>query len=150
MFEGLLAFFRDPGGYETELPEADAQHAMGALLVRAAKVDNEYQVSEIQRIDKVLARQHGLDPVEAAKMRAACEKLEREIPDTVEIAAILNNAVSMEEKEATLRALWSVAYADGIMHKEEDRLLHLIEAALDIPDDRAKAIQAEAEAARAS
>ena len=37
MLERLTAFFGNPAGYHTPLPEADASHAMGALLVRAAK-----------------------------------------------------------------------------------------------------------------
>ncbi len=141
MFEGLLAFLRNPGGYETPLPEADAGHAMGALLVRAAKADNDYLFEEIQLIDKVLGKRHGLDPVEAAKYRASCERLETEMPDTAEIAGIIKDAISKDEREATLRALWAVVYADGIKHSEEDRLLHQIEDVMGIPPDRARELQ---------
>jgi len=141
MFESLLAFIRNPSGYETPLPEADASHAMGALMVRAAKADNAYLFEEIRLIDHVLAKRHDLDPVEAAKMRAACEKLEEEMPDTADMTAILKNAVSETEKEATLSALWAVVYADGIKHDEEDRLLHQIEDVLGITPARARELQ---------
>ncbi len=144
MFEGLLAFLRNPGGYETPLPEADAGHAMGALLVRAAKADHAYLFEEIQLIDKVIAKRHGLDPVEAAKYRASCERLETEMPDTSEIAIIIKNAISENEREATLRALWAVVYADGIKHTEEDKLLHQIEEVLGIAPSRAKELQSAA------
>jgi len=53
MFDNLLAFLRNPTGYETPLPEADASHAMGALMVRAAKADNAYLFEEIRLIDQV-------------------------------------------------------------------------------------------------
>ena len=92
MFDNLLAFLRNPTGYETPLPEADASHAMGALMVRAAKADNAYLFEEIRLIDQVLAQRHGLDPVAAAKFRAGCEKLENEMPDTDEITGILKKA----------------------------------------------------------
>ena len=144
MFDGLLAYLRNPGGYETPLPEADATHALGALMVRAAKADNAYLFEEIRLIDQVLARRHGLNPVEAAKMRAECERLEEEMPSTTEIAEIVKNAVSMEERETTLRALWDVVYADGIKHDEEDRLLHQIEEVMGIAPDRARTLQQEA------
>ena len=145
MLERLTAFFGNPAGYHTPLPEADASHAMGALLVRAAKADHTYLVEEIARIDKILSKRHGINPVAAAKMRAECELLEREIPQTTEIAAILKTAIGTEEKEATLLALWQVVYADGIMHEEEDEVLHQIEAVLGVAPARAKELQAQAE-----
>ena len=54
MLERLTAFFGNPAGYHTPLPDADAQHALGALLVRAAKADNTYLVEEIAQIDKLV------------------------------------------------------------------------------------------------
>jgi uncharacterized tellurite resistance protein B-like protein len=123
------------------LPEADARHAMGALMVRAAKADNTYLFEEIQVIDRVLAGRYGLNPIEAAKMRAACQKLESQMPDTSEMTGILKNAISSDEKEATLSALWAVVYADGVKHAEEDALLHQIEDVLGISPERAKELQ---------
>ena len=145
MLERLTAFFGNPSGYHTELPEADASHAMGALLVRAAKADDAYLFEEIAMIDRILAQRHDLNPVEAAKMRAECELLEREIPRTKEIATILEKAISTSEKEATLLALWRVVFADGVRRDEEDRLLHRIEEVLGVAPERAKELQAQAE-----
>ncbi len=145
MLERLTAFFGNPAGYHTELPEADASHAMGALLVRAAKADDAYLFEEIALIDRILAQRHDLNPVEAAKMRAECELLEREIPRTKEIATILEKAISTSEKEATLVALWRVVFADGVKRDEEDRLLHRIEEVLGVAPERAKELQKLAE-----
>jgi uncharacterized tellurite resistance protein B-like protein len=145
MLERLTAFFGNPAGYHTPLPEADAQHAMGALLVRAAKADHTYLVEEIAMIDKILAQRHGINPVAAAKMRAECELLERKIPQTMDIAAILETAIGTTEKEATLLALWQVVYADGIMHAEEDEVLHQIEVVFGVGPERAKELQVQAQ-----
>jgi len=97
MLERLRALFGDPSAYHTPLPDTDAAHAMGALLVRAAKADHAYLFEEIAVIDRVLAARHGLNPVEAAKMRAECELLERAIPDTPDVGAILKGAISTDE-----------------------------------------------------
>lgn len=144
MLETLLSFLGKPAGYQTPLPEADARHAMGALMVRAAKADNTILFEEIKVIDQVLAQRYELSPVEAAKMRAACEKLESQMPDTSEMTVILKDAISSEEKEATLSALWAVVYADGVNHAEEDTLLHQIEEVLGVSPERAKALQLQA------
>lgn len=141
MFENLLALLGHAKTYQTPLPEADAQHAMGALLVRAAKADHTFLFEEIQVIDQVLAQRFDLNPIEAAKMRASCEKLEAEMPDTAEMTGIIKDAISADEKEATLSALWSVVYADGVKHDEEDTLLHEIEAVLGVSKKRAKELQ---------
>jgi uncharacterized tellurite resistance protein B-like protein len=141
MFDQLRALFGNPTAYTTPLPEADARHAMGMLMVRAAKADQRYLFAEIKLIDRVLAARHGLNPVEAAQMRAACEKLEAEMPDTEEVARILRDAVGLAEREATLHALWKVVFADGVKRDVEEQVLHQIEAVLGIPPARAKELQ---------
>ncbi len=143
MFDRLLALFNNPESYETPLPESDARHAMGTLMVRAAQADQAYLFEEIELIDRVLAERNGLNPVEAAKMRAACERLEEEMPDTDALAGMLKTAIGTEEAEATLRALWRVVFADGIKHDEEDKILHQIELVLGVSPERAKTLQDE-------
>jgi len=144
MFENLLKFFGSPNSYETPLPEADAKHAIGALLVRAAKADKAYLFEEVEQIDRVLAERNGLNIVEAAKMRAACEKLEESMPDTSQLVDLLHNAISAAEKEATVRALWTVVFADGVEHEEEDELMHEVERVLGLTPGVAKRLHDEA------
>ncbi|WP_298293858.1 TerB family tellurite resistance protein [uncultured Litoreibacter sp.] len=143
MFDQLRALFSSASDYHTPLPESDARHAVGTLMVRAAKADKAYLFEEIELIDKILAKRNDLDVVEAAKMRASCERLEEEMPATEELATILKGAISTEEKEATLRALWHVVFADGVETEEEDQVLHEIEAVLGVSPKRAKQLHDE-------
>ncbi len=144
MFENLLKLIGNPTAYKTPLPEADAKHAIGALLVRAAKADKAYLFEEVEQIDKILAERNGLNIVEAAKMRAACEKLEEAMPNTGQLMAILQDAISAAEKEATVRVLWSVVFADGVEHEEEDELMHEVENMLGLSPGLAKRLHDEA------
>ncbi|MEM9639364.1 MAG: TerB family tellurite resistance protein, partial [Pseudomonadota bacterium] len=59
------------------LPQPNAQLALGALLVRVAMADRNYQASEVGQIDRILAATFDLKQLEAAKLRATCEALER-------------------------------------------------------------------------
>lgn len=127
MFEGILALFSLAKGYRTKLPEADASTALGALLVRVAKADNVYLFQEVKQIDKILAARNGINILQAAKLRAQCEKLEESMPETAAIIEVMNEVVDISEREAMVAALWSVAFADGLEHEAEDDLLHLIE-----------------------
>lgn len=138
MFENLLAYFQSPEPAKTLLPEADAKHALGALLVRTAKIDKAYLFEEVEQIDQLLAAMHDLNPVEAARMRAQCEKLEQDIPATTDLASILRSAVSQSDREAAVKALWRVVFADGVETEEEDEILHKIEETLGVAPDVAK------------
>ncbi len=138
MFSRILALFHLDNDFSTPLPEADARNALGALMVRAAKADHAYLFEEVEKIDAVLRKLYGLNPVQAAKMRAGCEKLEEEIPATEDLAEILHNAISVEAREAAVAALWSVVFADGEERPEEDLLLHAIEKSLGVSPEVSK------------
>jgi uncharacterized tellurite resistance protein B-like protein len=143
MFEKLIEFFSNPNTYETPMPKADADHVIGALMVRAAKADRAYLFEEVETIDRVLSERHNIGPIDAAKMRAACERLEEAMPDTVELAAILREAVGTDELEDALRSLWRIVFADGIERDEEDEVLHKVEAMLGVTPERAKELHHE-------
>jgi uncharacterized tellurite resistance protein B-like protein len=60
------------------------------------------------------------------------------MPVTEDLAGILHDAINMEDREAAVTALWSVVFADGVEHEEEDELLHAVEAALGVSPADAK------------
>ncbi len=138
MFESILALFQRTTPSETKLPPADAKHALGALLIRAAKADHAYLFEEVEQIDDVLAARYNLNPVEAAKLRASCELLEEAMPETGDLAEILHAAIDLAEREATVAAMWSVVFADGIEEEEEDKLLQEVEALLGVSPEVSK------------
>lgn len=101
------------------LPEMDEKLALGALMVRVALSDKVYHLTEISEIDHLLGQFYGLKPVEAAKMRATCEKLEKQAPDSDEFAHMIRETVSEDTRIAALEAMWKVALADGKRTPEE-------------------------------
>jgi uncharacterized tellurite resistance protein B-like protein len=122
------------GPEPTRLPDTDAKLALAALLVRIARTDGLYAAEEVERIDRVLAVRHGLDPFAAARLRAEAEDLEREAPDTVRFTRALKDAVAIEDRAELMTALWSVALADGLREAHEDRLLRLVANLLGLTD----------------
>lgn len=147
MFERILSLFATAPS-QTPLPEQDVPHALGALLVRAAKADRAYLFEEVEQIDLILSDLHGFNPVQAAKFRAECERLDDSMPDTDALAAVLHNAIPMAEREACVAALWRVVFADGVEQAEEDAVLHAVEEALGVPPEVARRLhdQAQSEA----
>ena len=116
------------------LPEPDAELALATLLVRVARSDGLYAAEEVERIDRVLARFHGLDPFAAARLRSQAEDLERDAPDTVRFTRALKDAVALEDRADLMTALWSVALADGLREAHEDRLMRLVANLLGLTD----------------
>ena len=116
------------------LTEPDARLALAALLVRIARTDGLYAVEEVERIDRVLAMRHGLDPFAAAKLRTEAEDVETEAPDTVRFTRALKEAVPVGERSDLMTALWSVALADGLREAHEDQLLRLVSNLLGLTD----------------
>lgn len=132
MFGDLLRRLTAPD--PEPLPDTDARMALTALLVRLAKADGDYAVEEIRRIDRITAARYGLNPVEAAKLRARAETLEHEAPDTVRFTRAIKDAVPYEDRAAVIEALWEVVLADGVREDEEDALLRMVAPMLGISD----------------
>jgi uncharacterized tellurite resistance protein B-like protein len=118
----------------TRLPEPDARLALAALLVRIARTDGLYAAEEVERIDRVLALRHGLDPFAAARLRTEAEEIESAAPDTVRFTRALKEATAVEDRAELLTALWSVALADGQREAHEDRLMRLVANLLGLTD----------------
>ena len=128
------------------LPDPDAELALGALLVRVAMSDENYQFVEISLIDKILARVYHHSPLEAAKIRAICEKLHAAAPDTDTFAALIRETTSHEERLEAIEAIWTVVLADGREYETEIQMVEDIRMALGLSHaeseaahDRAKA-----------
>lgn len=114
----LFQAFR-PANKPDPLPDPDAELALGALLVRVAKSDRDYQVEEISLIDRILARLYGHNAIEAAKVRATCEKLHAAAPDTDTFGKLIRETTGLVERLNALEALWEVVLADGREQKGE-------------------------------
>ncbi|WP_101065415.1 tellurite resistance TerB family protein [Roseovarius salinarum] len=127
------------------LPEPDERLALGALMVRVAKSDSDYQLAEISRIDRLLSRLYALGPVEAAKMRATCEKLDRAAPDTAHFAHLIRESVSFEARVDALEALWEVTLADGVRDEAELSVMHAAQEALGLSETDSAAARTRAE-----
>ncbi|MCB1342410.1 MAG: TerB family tellurite resistance protein [Pseudooceanicola sp.] len=124
------------------LPDPDAELALGALMVRIARSDRAYQFEEISLIDRILARIYGHNAIEAAKVRATCEKLHAAAPESDTFARLIRETTGEAERLAALEALWEVVLADGREDLAETKIV-----------DEARRIiglsQADSEAARA-
>jgi len=108
---------------QTTLPDPDAELALGALLVRVAQADRDYKLEEIRLIDRILARLYQHNAIEAAKVRATCEKLHAAAPDTDTFGKLIRETTDLQERLAALEALWEVVLADGNSDEGEIKIV---------------------------
>lgn len=144
MLERLKTFFARRAPAPKPLPEPDAKLALGVLLVRTAWADKAYLFEEIEQIDRILAHDNGLNAVEAAKMRATCEKLAHDIDDDMHMAELIRENVDYAHRRETVQSLWAVAKADGITDEREVALVDLIQNTLGIEQQDSDAARMQA------
>lgn len=141
IIDRILARFHKTAPLKAPLPEPDANMALVALMIRVAKADKLYAVEEIAKIDKLITELFGHNPVEAAKMRATCEKLEAVAPHEGHFAKLIHDSLTKSRRLKALRALHSVMRADGVERPEEEDVLIQTSAALgfkSLPADLAR------------
>ncbi len=122
MLKKFFQAFR-PSSHQDTLPDPDAELALGALLVRVAQSDRDYQLEEISLIDRILARLYQHNAIEAAKVRATCEKLHAAAPETDTFGKLIRETTGLEERLAALDALWEVVLADGQQQEGELKIV---------------------------
>ena len=132
MFQDFLRRLTAPA--PKPLDEIDSRLALGALLVRIARTDGDYADVEIQQIDQALIKRYDLSATEAAALRAECEALEAEAPDTVRFTRAIKETVSYEDRVHVIEALWAVVMADGVREDEEDSMMRMTASLLGVSD----------------
>ncbi len=135
MFADLIRRLTDPA--PTPLADTDARLALGALLVRLARADGDYSPIEIARIDAILTKRYGLSDPTA--LRAECEALEAEAPDTVRFTRAIKDAVAYEDRRAVIASMWEIVLADGERDDAENSIMRMVAPMLGVTDQDSNA-----------
>lgn len=112
------------------LPQADARHLLGALMIRVAQADATLRVEELREMDRLLGAMFGLGPVEAARLRAESERLAQALPAMAELGPMLRAALPPAHRADLRAALRRVAEADGDWDPREAQVIEAVSALL--------------------
>ena len=130
MWNKLLNIFSD----ETEKEEISSDDAIAAILVRAAKTDNEYTESEKKLIDHLLANKLNISLEDAKLLRLQGQELEMEINDNVQLTRIIKQDIPYEDRHQLIEQLWSIVLDDNNRTPEENKLMRVLTHLLGISD----------------
>lgn len=108
--------------------------AVAALMVEAARMDDDFSADERGAIERLLAVQFRKSAAEAHALveqaHAAVRGSTQLFPFTREICRRLEPA----ERGRIIEMLWKVAYADGTLDAHEDMLVRRIAGLIHVPD----------------
>ena len=108
--------------------------AIAAILVRAAKTDNEYTESEKKLIDHLLANNLNISQEDARLLRLQGQELELEINDNVQLTRIIKQDIPYEDRHQLIEQLWSIILDDNNRTPEENKLMRVLTHLLGISD----------------
>jgi len=136
MLGHLLTLFKDPEAPIDLTPE-DGREAVAAILVEAAKADDDYTADERAHIARVLAARYGLSPAEAVELREVGEAAQAAATDLVRFTKAVKRAVPHEDRVGVVEAVWEIAYADGVRDHAENALVRRLCGLLYVEDREA-------------
>lgn len=108
--------------------------AIAAILVRAAKTDNEYTESEKKLIDHLLANNLNISQEDARLLRLQGQELEMEINDNVQLTRIIKQDIPYEDRHQLIEQLWSIVLDDNNRTPEENKLMRVLTHLFGISD----------------
>ncbi len=120
-----------PEAYEQGIT---SNSAIAAILVRAAKTDNEYTESEKKLIDHLLANNLNISQEDARILRLRGQELEMEINDNVQLTRIIKQDIPYEDRHQLIEQLWSIVLDDNNRTPEENKLMRVLTHLLGISD----------------
>ena len=108
--------------------------AIAAILVRAAKTDNEYTESEKKLIDHLLTNKLNISLEDARLLRLQGQELEMQINDNVQLTRIIKQDIPYEDRHQLIEQLWSIVLDDNNRTPEENKLMRVLTHLLGISD----------------
>lgn len=126
---------------KSETPDAagktntdDLRLAAAALLVEAARMDENFDDAERAAIKDALERRFELSGTEAEALLAEGEAAQDAAVDLYKFARSINAALAPEDRRQVIEMLWEVVYADGSLDHYEASLIRKLSGLLHVPD----------------
>ena len=113
--------------------DTDKDVLVAALLIHAAKIDENYTEKEKKIIKKALTDLNNISEIKAEEILAQAEKKEEESNQIVEFTKEIKKH-SMESRLKIIEIIWKIVYSDGINDSYESNLIRRICGLLYVSD----------------
>ncbi|MEZ5832350.1 MAG: TerB family tellurite resistance protein [Dongiaceae bacterium] len=123
---------RAPPSLETRTDELEL--AVAALLIEAARMDDQFDEAERATIERLLAERFDLSRDAVLSLMEAAERAVKESTQFFPFTQEIVKRISHEDRAQILEMMWQVAYSDGVLDPHEDALLRRIAGLIHVPD----------------
>jgi uncharacterized tellurite resistance protein B-like protein len=130
----LLSAASPAGGRGRARSFEEKQLAAAALMVEAARLDDDFDADERARIERLLQDRFSLSAAEAGELLAAGEQASSDSVEWQGFTRAIKDGFEPEERVALIEMLWEVAYADGALHDYEASLIRRITGLIYVSD----------------
>jgi uncharacterized tellurite resistance protein B-like protein len=135
MLKSLSRLFQQFDSAPHARGEVDELRAGIACLVQEARrVDLEDDAREHPAAVDALERMFDLGPGEAQRLLELAREKARHLTSYYPIVSVIKRDLSLAERILLIEVLWSVAYADGVLHGHEDHFVRKIAHLLYVPN----------------
>jgi uncharacterized tellurite resistance protein B-like protein len=130
MLDAIRTFLSEMSGSveKKEFGEEDYRLAAAALLFHVIAVDGVVSTEEREKLAEVLMRRYQLDRQGVQKLIAAAETADNEAIDLYGFTSILKQHLDIPERERIVELMWTLVYADGVVHEFADTIIWRVAA----------------------
>ena len=126
MISALKTLFQQTAQETPELRQHRLNLVAAALLIETARADFTQDAAEQAALEQLLSRSLQLDKQQVRELIAAAENHVDKATSLYEFTREINDQYSAEQKLQLIRAMWTVAYADGALDKYEEHLIRQV------------------------
>lgn len=112
----------------------ELQLAAAALLVEAARMDDDYDADERSLIGRLLRDRFELDAPDTEALLAAADAATEDLVEVYGFARQVKDAFDHAERVQMIEMLWEVVCADGEIHDHEANLLRRVAGLIYVSD----------------
>tara|TARA_A100001037_G_scaffold277416_1_gene277457 strand:+ start:4759 stop:5223 length:465 start_codon:yes stop_codon:yes gene_type:complete len=136
MLDRLKSLFAPDAGGDGTCAHAfdELQLAAAALLVEAARMDDDYDANERALIAGFLRERFSLDAADTEALVAAADEATEDLVEVYGFARKVKDAFDHDERVQMIEMLWEVVYADGEIHDHEANLLRRVSGLIYVSD----------------
>ncbi|HCP01497.1 MAG: hypothetical protein CL573_04850 [Alphaproteobacteria bacterium] len=134
MLDRLKSMFSAGGTADSKHGPDELQLAAAALLVEAARMDDDYNDGERVLIGRLLRDRFELDNADTEALLVAADAATEDLVEVYGFARRVKDAFTPGERIRMIEMLWEVVCADGQIHDHEANLLRRVAGLIYVSD----------------
>ncbi|MFT7387614.1 MAG: putative tellurite resistance protein B-like protein [Candidatus Endobugula sp.] len=122
----LDSLVETPTGQSAQLSTGELQLATAALLVEVATIDQQFDQTELNALNTVLATRFSLAKDDLSELIKSAKTASNEASSLFQFTQLINRHCDDDAKYKLACELWTIAYADGVLDKHEEHIVRRI------------------------